>query len=121
MALVSDEWRKHFQYFFLVGLPESDENLKDQMIKEQHQYQDIVNYEGFKSYANLTSKVTWGFQYVIDHYNSQFDVLLKTDDDAYINIPAILRFLRDTDLTSHYYGYMPHKMMRLTECITDQI
>ena len=97
---IRDTWgkiRKDFdaalqvRLVFILGLSESDLELKGPK-KESKLYRDIVIGTFMDSYRNLTLKSVYGLQWTKD-YCPQAKYILKTDDDTYFNLPALLQQL----------------------------
>ena len=77
---------------------------------EQEQHQDIMIVDVLDIYRNIPDKLLWTFQSVIEQ--ERFQYLLKTDDDCFLNVEAILKELsdlRDDGYTSHvWWGRFRH-------------
>lgn len=59
--------------------------------REMAKFGDVVRYPVSDSYDRLASKVMWGFQYIINTTDPSHSLILKTDDDSFINIGAVLK------------------------------
>lgn len=78
---------------FVLGVLEND-NLLDNIKKEQENYGDIVQANFQDTYFNNTIKTMISFKWAIENCaNSKF--YLFSDDDMYISIKNVLRFLRN--------------------------
>lgn len=62
------------------------------MQKELDEYGDIVFVKEKTNYKSILVKTYFVLEYAALHYDVRY--ILKTDDDAYINISAMLRQLR---------------------------
>ncbi len=62
------------------------------MQKELDEYGDIVFVKEKTNYKSILVKTYFVLEYAALHYDARY--ILKTDDDAYINIGALLRQLR---------------------------
>lgn len=59
-----------------------------------------------EGYEYLSAKSIFGFKYIYQNHFRQFDWFLKTDDDTYIIMENLQKFLRDKDPSSPVtYGY----------------
>ena len=59
-----------------------------------------------EGYEHLSSKSIFGFEYLYQHEFDRFDWFMKTDDDTYIIIDNLRKFLQDKDPSSPVsYGY----------------
>ena len=63
-----------------------------QVQKELDEYGDIVFVKEKTNYKSILVKTYFVLEYAALHYDVRY--ILKTDDDAYINISAMLRQLR---------------------------
>ena len=96
--LLRQTWAKPLLYdldirlAFFVGRRSGDSVLEQAVRLEAAQFGDIIQADFEDSYRNLTLKaisaVTW-----ISRYCNQTRYVLKTDDDAYVNMRALLRHL----------------------------
>ena len=83
-------------YFFLVGSQIAnidDTGRKNDIEVEAMKHGDIVLYPGIDKRMMLSDKVLWGFRYAVDNFN--FDILLKTDDDSFINMYQVKKKLKE--------------------------
>ncbi|KAL5266455.1 hypothetical protein ACHWQZ_G003747 [Mnemiopsis leidyi] len=95
---VIDRWK----YVFVVGKTESLETMT-KLQAEIEEYQDMIMADELDSYHNLVLKVLWLLQHSVDSYN--FSFLVKTDDDSFINIKLLNRYLHE-QLNSNSAGKM---------------
>lgn len=80
------------RYAFLLGKTENYSDYEN-IIQENSVYRDILKEDFLDDYKNLTYKTIMGFKWTL-RYCSWAQVLLKTDDDMFINIPKLLSFLK---------------------------
>jgi hypothetical protein len=59
---------------------------------EMREYGDIVLVQGETTYKSILLKSLFVFEYALRHYDARF--VLKTDDDAYVNVRHLLAQLR---------------------------
>ena len=79
---------------FLFILGSSKSQIESQaIVREVSIYRDIVQYELMDNYNNLTVKSVLALDW-INFFCSNATYILKTDDDAFMNISNILGFLR---------------------------
>ncbi|XP_052764960.1 beta-1,3-galactosyltransferase 1-like isoform X2 [Mya arenaria] len=88
----SEDNTSNVRYVFLLGLT-SDTHLADAVLKENELYRDIIKEDFTDSYRNLTLKTIMGLKWVT-HNCPNVQYVMKTDDDVYVNIPAIMRMLK---------------------------
>ena len=92
------------RYAFLLG-EIKDAKLKADIIKESDQFRDIIKEDFVDVYSNLTYKTMMGFKWATTKCGVA-NAVLKTDDDMYINVPNVLKIVRNnfTDLQSNVVG-----------------
>ncbi|XP_068154570.1 beta-1,3-galactosyltransferase brn [Drosophila tropicalis] len=95
---------------FLLGMPGSDEaKTKNDIAKEAKQYGDIVHGDFADTYFNNTIKTTMGIRWARENYDRS-DFYLFVDDDYYVSIKNVLRFLGKEHETHHqpllFAGYV---------------
>ncbi len=78
---------------FLLGTG-TDPEIQRKVDQEDIQYGDIVQADFHDDYLNNTLKTMSGFKWAVEHCPSVRYVLFS-DDDMYISIKNLLRFLRD--------------------------
>ncbi|XP_063391500.1 lactosylceramide 1,3-N-acetyl-beta-D-glucosaminyltransferase-like isoform X1 [Cydia fagiglandana] len=91
------EGEPDFKLLFLLGLPsnENDTEVQNKIEEEVEKYGDVLQ-EGFiDSYNNLTLKSIMMLKWVTNKCNESVRYILKTDDDMYINVPALVTNLRN--------------------------
>ena len=96
--LLRQTWAKQSLYdldvriVFFVGRRHAERVLEQAVQLEAKQFGDIIQADFEDSYRNLTVKamsaLTW-----ISRYCNRTRYVLKTDDDAYVNMRALLRHL----------------------------
>eukprot|EP00118_Oscarella_pearsei_P022454 m.259890 g.259890 ORF g.259890 m.259890 type:complete len:359 (+) comp40428_c0_seq33:60-1136(+) len=96
---MSPEFMKQYawKYVFLVGKPNSkskrvNEDVQRKLDEEGRCYQDILQVDVLENYYNLTMKKMAAFDYLIQS-NITFEILLKTDDDCFVNIQLVMEWL----------------------------
>eukprot|EP01023_Acetabularia_acetabulum_P045528 TRINITY_DN461_c0_g2_i2.p1 TRINITY_DN461_c0_g2~~TRINITY_DN461_c0_g2_i2.p1 ORF type:complete len:322 (-),score=23.56 TRINITY_DN461_c0_g2_i2:318-1283(-) len=94
---VRDTWTSSthnlaFNYVFVLSHEEEDESL----LIEKDLYQDIVVLpDAGRKYRDLSGKMLYGIIYC--HQNFNYKYLLKTDDDSFINVAALLTQIEKLD------------------------
>ncbi|XP_053403193.1 beta-1,3-galactosyltransferase 5-like [Mercenaria mercenaria] len=91
---------------FLLG--GSGTNLVDENIKkENHVHNDIVQFDFKDSYHNLTLKMLHGFKW-INMYCNKTTYVLKVDEDVFVNVALLLKQLEQHPLPSNgaVFGYI---------------
>lgn len=62
------------------------------MQKELDTHRDIVFVRDKTNYKSILYKTFYVLEYAVQHYACDF--VLKTDDDAFVNVPAMVIMLR---------------------------
>ncbi|KAK9728403.1 Galactosyltransferase [Popillia japonica] len=99
--IIRDTWgqpREGLKVIFMLG-ETSDEILAERLEKENDEYRDFAQGNFVDTYRNMTYKHVMVLKYVIYHC-PQAKYILKTDDDAFVNIETMLYFLKE-DLSSN--------------------
>ncbi|XP_075262364.1 beta-1,3-galactosyltransferase 5-like isoform X2 [Convolutriloba macropyga] len=78
-----------FKVVFVVG---KDINPKSGLRLEQKAYGDVIEADIKETYQNLTLKVQMGIDFAVNECGN-FDYVIKTDDDMYLNIFPVSLFL----------------------------
>lgn len=86
-----------FKVLFLLGLPAYDNDTDVQALidEEASQYGDIIQEDFIDSYNNLTLKSVMLLKWVVTHCDKSVRYILKTDDDMFVNVPNLVRALRN--------------------------
>ncbi|XP_041379523.1 beta-1,3-galactosyltransferase 5-like [Gigantopelta aegis] len=102
--LVSKENKGTIRYVFLLG-DTKDEDLSKKVEEENDVHHDIIKESFVDSYQNLTYKTIMGFKWVTN-FCSKARFVMKTDDDMYVNLPALVPVLvkEETTLQSSVGG-----------------
>ena len=83
-----------FRVFFIVG-KSHDNNTMNGLLKESNLFQDIILGDYYETFYNLPYKFETIFEWAYKYCDFQY--LLKTDDDVFINIPNMLKLLNSDD------------------------
>ena len=74
------------------------------LANETHQHKDIVMGDFYEKFYNLPYKfemiLEWAYKYC------EFEYLLKTDDDVFVNLPNIYNLLDSPEFTQHTRLYL---------------
>ena len=91
-------------HLFLVGMRQTvgEEHIK--LLKEKDKFKDMLLLSSDDSYRSLSKKMLKAYSQILD---VDFKFLLKTDTDAFVNVPALLRRLHQNDVQGQlsYLGY----------------
>ena len=111
-----DTWLSHtrnntakVRHVFLFGKV-NDMNIQDKIVKESKTFHDVLQENFIDSYENLTYKTIMGFKWAsLQCQSAKF--VLKTDDDMFVNIPAVLNIARTNAnlLKTHIVGNCPQR------------
>jgi Galactosyltransferase len=91
------------RFAFFVGIRSNDPAVNQAVQLESDHFHDVIQAEFEDSYKNLSMKSLSAIHWISMHCNSTRFVL-KTDDDAYVNMRALLRHLSDIDHPSGTAG-----------------
>ncbi|KAL4235158.1 hypothetical protein ACF0H5_006796 [Mactra antiquata] len=90
------------RYLFILG---HNEKYMKQIAKENEKFQDIITANFTDSYENLTLKTIAGFKWIKQRC-PQAQVVMKTDDDMFVNVEALIYFSAKYSkyLSDHLFG-----------------
>ena len=98
-----EQWRENYKHFFLIGHT-ANETLERNIAQEDETFKDIVRYPGFDTYSTLATKVMWGFYHILRTWDLSFNLILKTDDDSFVNVGNVIRTFQSIELSGNFYG-----------------
>ena len=84
------------RYAFLFGKIQNAK-LQESLVKESEQFRDIVQEDFIDVYSNLTYKTLMGFKWAASNCGIA-KAVLKTDDDMYINVPNVMKIVKEKEL-----------------------
>ncbi|XP_015604862.1 beta-1,3-galactosyltransferase brn [Cephus cinctus] len=87
---------------FLLGVRPDDEELQSKVQIEAAKYKDIVQADFVDSYYNNTIKTMMGFKWVVN-YCSTSKFYMFADDDVYVSVKNVLRFIRNPTYYPDYF------------------
>ena len=85
--------RGNVRYAFLLGQVK-DVKQRDDVLKESKKFGDIIKENFVDVYSNLTYKTIMGFKWAATKC-SVAKFVMKTDDDMYVNVPNVLKIVRN--------------------------
>lgn len=90
---------------FLLGQSRNTTD-SEQLQREEAHYGDLIRADYYEDYWNQTLKVEMGFEWAARY--CRFSLLLKADDDVFINTPAVLAVLNQpsTPTEKLYMGHV---------------
>ncbi|ALC49269.1 brn [Drosophila busckii] len=98
----------HIRRAFLLGVS-ADGSATSAIEQEAKEYGDIVRADFVDAYFNNTVKTMMGIRWASEHFNSS-DFYMFVDDDYYVSIKNVLRFLGKGRQTHHqsllFAGYV---------------
>ncbi|XP_066581627.1 beta-1,3-galactosyltransferase 1-like isoform X2 [Prorops nasuta] len=83
---------------FLLGLSDN-ETLNEEVVKENSEYNDIIQESFYDTYNNLTLKSVMMLKWVTANCN-QVKYIMKTDDDMFVNVPNLVKTLQSRSPTT---------------------
>lgn len=82
-----------YRLVFLIGLQVNENRTIEQQIAVEHQFNDdLVRGNFMDTYRNLTYKHVMGYKWIL-YYCAKVNFVMKSDDDAFINIFEIADLL----------------------------
>ncbi|XP_017879469.1 beta-1,3-galactosyltransferase 1-like isoform X2 [Ceratina calcarata] len=84
---------------FLLGQSDND-TFNNIIAEESHQYNDIIQEKFLDTYNNLTLKSVMMLKWITSNCG-QAKYLMKTDDDMFVNIPALMKTLQARSQTTN--------------------
>ncbi|ALC38722.1 CG8668 [Drosophila busckii] len=102
--------RRDIGMAFVLGRG-TNETLNQALTDENYMYGDLIRGNFIDSYNNLTLKTMSSLEWA-DQYCQRAKYILKTDDDMFINVPKLLKFLKQLESHSHkrvIYGRLAKK------------
>ena len=101
-------------YKVLFVLGRSTNHLAFHPEQKQHEY-DVIQADVTETYRNLTLKSQMGIDFAVNQC-SNFDFVMKTDDDMYLNMDLISKFVLDIKRKQKpvfagkcFFGNGPHR------------
>jgi len=101
-----DAREKNVQVIFAIGLPlPSDPDTQLELIQEQAEYGDMVQFQFIDDYYNLTLKAIAITNWLHQHC-SMMKFIVKMDDDLFVNMDRLLEMLPkfNSGITGHIYS-----------------
>src|SRR6218665_949706 len=77
---------------FVMGLPVGNDSSDEHLVAESERYQDIIQENFVDTYYNITYKAVAALRWVSQRC-PQAEFVLKTDDDAFVNMYVLLKLL----------------------------
>lgn len=97
--IIRDTWASYskkntanIRYAFLLG-EITEEPIQEMINTEDKFYRDILQADFPENYYTLTIKTLMGYHWAVKHCPSN-TFIVKTDDDVFINIPAVLDMIK---------------------------
>ncbi|CAH1798740.1 unnamed protein product [Owenia fusiformis] len=94
---------KNVKVIFLLG--KTTETLQSKIRAESLQFKDIIQENFVDSYRNLTYKGVMGLKWV-GEYCPNATFALKVDDDVFVNIFSLVKYLEKSNSNKVIYGHM---------------
>ncbi|XP_011309388.1 beta-1,3-galactosyltransferase 5 isoform X2 [Fopius arisanus] len=91
--VVRETWGKHTSEMIVLFLIGVTDQYKSDVIEEDRQYGDIIQGNFLDAYRNMTYKHVMALKWATYHCPSA-KYILKLDDDVFVNIPAMVDFLK---------------------------
>lgn len=92
---------------FFIGHP-FQENLQKDIVEEDNTYHDIIQENFLDTYLNLSIKTLSTLKWVSE-YCFQVKLVLKIDDDNFLNADQLYRFVNDKVQPKSMYGLLAHE------------
>ncbi|KAH8409320.1 hypothetical protein KR222_000203 [Zaprionus bogoriensis] len=94
--------RRDIAMAFVLGRGHN-ESVDQALTQENSMYGDLIRGSFIDSYYNLTLKTISMLEWT-DRHCDRAKYVLKTDDDMFINVPRLMKFLGDRDKKRTIYG-----------------
>ncbi|EDW04110.1 uncharacterized protein LOC6561984 [Drosophila grimshawi] len=99
--------RRDISMAFVLGRG-TNETVNEALSQENFMYGDLIRGNFIDSYNNLTLKTISSLEW-IDQHCPRAQYILKTDDDMFINVPKLLKFLDKRKEKRAIYGRLAKK------------
>jgi len=97
--------RRKFLTLFMTGMT-GDSKADEKLLEESRSFGDLIICDYVDHYGKILNKLLASFKWavsVVDKYKYQY--ILKTDDDVFVNIPRLFRWIDDVgSKMSHVYA-----------------
>ena len=100
----------NYRLIFLIGLQAKANETIEALLKEEKVNDDLVRGNFIDTYRNLTYKHAMGYKFVL-HYCSKIHFIMKSDDDAFINIFEIINLLNLNNKLNLNHSYAEIKLL----------
>ncbi|XP_022909732.1 beta-1,3-galactosyltransferase 1-like [Onthophagus taurus] len=95
-------------YYFMLGEVTND-TLQDQLTHEYNEHNDIIQEQFLDTYNNLTLKSLMTLKVVTKHCTNSVKYIMKTDDDMFVNVPLLIKYLKRRRGKSDLFGSLIQK------------
>ncbi|KAM7302033.1 beta-1,3-galactosyltransferase 1 [Ixodes scapularis] len=89
---------------FVLGTPRKA-SLNDKVLREADEYRDIIMSNFTESYYNLSLSTVTLLRWAVENC-AGYDYLVKADDDAFLNLTALRKYLSDKPKKNSIFGYL---------------
>ncbi|KAG0433062.1 hypothetical protein HPB47_020270 [Ixodes persulcatus] len=89
---------------FVLGTPRKA-SLNDKVLREAYEYRDIIMSNFTESYYNLSLSTVTLLRWAVENC-AGYDYLVKADDDAFLNLTALRKYLSDKPKKNSIFGYL---------------
>ncbi|KAK3699079.1 hypothetical protein QZH41_000606 [Actinostola sp. cb2023] len=96
-----------WKLFFVLGVSESVENHAANLQEASH-HNDIIIGNFTDHYYNLAIKTFMGHYWAVSRFSCKY--VLKTDDDVYVRVPNVIRWLKEERSPRPFYGGLVEKV-----------
>ena len=98
---VRTEQGKRIETVFILGQG-GDHFLAQSVDRESKRFGDIVQADFYDSYHNLTTKTIMGLKWATT-YCANVSYVMKTDDDSFISLANLVRYLKNLPQRNYFY------------------
>ena len=104
----NDVLGNHFKHYFVIGTNKLDDGVLEYLETEMNLHEDLLLLRNVSdSYNTLSQKILQAFVSIGDANRfSEFSFVLKTDSDSFVNVPGLLKRLRENDVADIQYAYL---------------
>ncbi|KAL4608160.1 lactosylceramide 1,3-N-acetyl-beta-D-glucosaminyltransferase A-like [Arapaima gigas] len=89
----------HIRLLFVLGVPPQESGrsrVEQALVQEDRRHRDLIQQDFLDTFHNLTVKLLAQFRWA-HAYCAHARFLMSTDDDVFVHVPNLVRYLQETD------------------------
>lgn len=103
--------RVNMKLIFMLGYADEEEQYA--IVAENQKYMDIIQGNFIDHYKNNTYKFAMSFKYVVYFCPRYARYILKTEDDAFVNMPVMMEFVKNLERNNDFIFCHVQKLVRV--------